>query len=328
MDTLSDKLARVNINVGQYTKKRLRNRRIAKLFELSGEEKKAKLVGECGSFLEWTMRADGTKYLSGANFCRLRMCPMCAWNLARQRARDLLRVLQEPEHRGKRYLFITLTVRNCTAGDLGDTLDMMYAGLRSLTNKNHYLQRRMLGIIKKLEITYNKNTKEFHPHFHLLCEVEPEYFSKGSKDYITHDSLMAKWREACGLDYDPSVNIKPVRRKDIGRDGSIEEVTKYTAKDSHYGYSLETFKVFCNVLHRRRLYTPTGSFKETMARLKIDPDSFVGAKKEAAVPDNPEILRFVLRWTCREYKIEVTKIKDGENSRLAGCALIGEFNSG
>lgn len=324
MDNLSDKLSRVNINVGQYTKKRLRNKRIAKLYELSGDEKKAKLVGECGSYLEWTVRADGTKYLSGANFCRLRVCPMCSWNLARQRARDLLRVLQEPEHRGKRYLFVTLTVRNCTGENLGEVLDMMYAGLRRLTNKNTYLQKRTLGMIKKLEITYNKNTKEFHPHFHLLCEVKPEYFRKDNKNYVTHDELMKKWRWACGLDYDPRVNIEAVRT--VARhDGSVEEVTKYAAKDSQYGYSLETFKIFCSVLHGRRLYTPTGSIKKTMARLKIDPDSFEGARAEAAVPDNPDILKFVLRWTFKEYKIEMVKIKAGENSRLAGCALLGDF---
>ena len=333
MDTISDNHRAVNIGVDieSHKKKKLASKKVAHYYGEMGERKKAVAVAECGNFLQWTVRLDGSKRLSGANFCRLRMCPMCSWYLSRKRTRDLMKVLNEPEHREKRLIFITLTVKNCQGKDLNDTIDNMYRALRSLTQKGKFLERRTLGMVKKLEVTYNKNTGEYHPHFHLLCEVEPSYFSDKSL-YIEHDVLQAKWKKLCRLDYDPVVGIE-ANKAATGLDNeaiakSIKEITKYEAKDTDYTFSLVAFKVFDEVLRGRRMYTPTGSIKKTMARLKLNPDELEDEKNdEQAVPDNPDILTFTLRWHVNIYKIEIKRLEAGKNVELAGLALLGGYQS-
>lgn len=336
MDTLSENKLAVNIGIDieKYKKKKLRSKKVAYFFGELGEAKKAEAVARCGSVLQWTVRLDGSKRLTGANFCRSRMCPMCSWHLAKQRTRDLLRTLAEPEHNGKRFIFITLTVKNCLGEDLKATIDTMYGALRSLTKKKGFFDGRVLGMIKKLEVTYNEKENTYHPHFHLLCEVEPSYFSDKSL-YIEHDVLQAKWKKFCKLDYDPIVGIEKVKGTD-GTDAvdgefakSILEITKYEAKDEDYAFSFETFKIFKDVLHGRRLYTPTGSFKETMARLKLNPDELEDEKDDGqAVPDNPAILTFTLRWHNNQmYKIEIKKLDAGKNIELAGMALLGGYQA-
>ena len=111
-------------------------------------------------------------------------------------------------------------------------------------------------------------------------------------------------------------------------EGAVKEVSKYMAKDADYTYSLETFKIFDEALHGRRLYTPTGSFKETMARLKMDEDSLDdNTDSEQILPDNPDILTFTLRWHFNLYKVEVERLEAGKNVELAGMALLGEYKA-
>ena len=326
MNTLSYNQLAVNIgiNIESHNKKKMASKKVAYYYGEMGAEKKARAVAECGNFLQWTVRLDGSKRLSGANFCRLRMCPMCSWYLARKRTRDLIKVFQEPEHLGKRRIYITLTVKNCQGEDLKDTIDTMFHALRSMTKKKGFLDERILGMVKKLEVTYNEETNEYHPHFHLLCEVEPSYFSDKSL-YIEHDVLQAKWKKFCKLDYDPIVSIEAC--DDCVN--AVKEISKYTAKDADYTYSLETFKIFDEALRNRRLYTPTGSIKKTMARLKMDEDSIDDkTDSEQTVPDNPDILTFTLRWHVNIYKIEVKKLEAGENlNAVAGMALLGEYEA-
>ncbi len=332
MDTLSENKRAVNIgiDVDGYKKKKLGSKKVAYYYGEMGKDKKAHAVAECGDFLQWTIRLDGTKRLTGANFCRSRMCPMCSWHLSRKRTRDLMKVLNEPEHRGKRLIFITLTVKNCLGDELEATIDNMYRALRSLTQKDKFLERRTIGMIKKLEVTYNKETGEYHPHFHLLCEVEPTYFTDKSL-YIEHDVLQAKWKKLCRLDYDPIVGIEAHKAEGFDNEAvakSIKEITKYVAKDEDYTFSLETFKIFDEVLHGRRMYTPTGSFKKTMARLKLNPDELEDKKDDVqAVPDNPDILTFTLRWHVNIYKIEIKRLEAGKNVELAGLALLGGYQA-
>ena len=335
MDTVSDnqKAVNIGINVDRHRKKKLAAKKIAFYYGEMGEEKKAKAAAECSNYLQWTVRMDGTKRLTGANFCRLRMCPMCSWYLAKKRTRDLMKTLNEPEHRGKRLIFITLTVKNCKGEELKDTINMMYKALRSLTQKDKFLEKRTLGMVKKLEVTYNHETDEYHPHFHILCEVEPSYFNNPNL-YVTHDILQKRWKRLCKLDYDPIVGIQTPKTKEATEmlnseavEGAVKDVCKYMAKDVDYAFSLETFKIFDEALRGRRLYTPTGSIKKTMARLKMDEDSLDDNEDEQAVPDNPDVLTFTLRWHVNLYNVEVKRIETSKDKVLAGLALLGEYKA-
>jgi plasmid rolling circle replication initiator protein Rep len=150
--------------------------------------------------------------------CRRRWCPICSARLTRVR-RELLAVkldliAEEQKFLGVplRHIFLTFTVRNCKVEDVEKTVQLLNDGLRRLTNRAFW-KRQVLGYIKTLELTYNAETQEVHPHLHLLVAVTEDYFR--SKDYMAKPKLIKLWRDVCRLDYDPSVDIKSVKKKEI-----------------------------------------------------------------------------------------------------------------
>ena len=302
------------------TEKRLSSIKVANLYKEIGDTNKYFRMMMCGRKLGFTKYENGVLRLTEAKFCQLRMCPTCAWNLSRRRTKDMFNILAEPEHKDKRFLFITLTVRNCKAEELPETLDMMFKGLRSWTKDgNHYLAKRVLGIVQKLEITYNKSKKTYHPHFHLFCEVEKAYF-KDEKLYIEAPELSKKWADTLGLDYLPSCNIQAVRKNDTK---SVLETVKYSAKDSEYSLSADVFKVFESALARRRLFELKGSFKKTMQRLNLNMDKMIEAPEVVEVPNNPALVKYFLEWSFGGYKlVEETVLVETNTENLAGTALL------
>ena len=107
------------------------------------------------------------------------------------------------------------------------TLDLLQAGWGRMSRRKRW-QRAVRGSYRAIEITYNRKSDTYHPHMHILCAVLPSYFS--SRDYIPQTELVALWRDACGLDYDPSVDM----RRATGDAKSIAEVAKYATKAGDY----------------------------------------------------------------------------------------------
>ena len=71
-----------------------------------------------------------------AEFCRHRLCPTCNWRkslkLFSQMKEVSARLLQD--FPGARYLFLTLTVKNCSGAELAQTIDKMNFGFKLLVN--------------------------------------------------------------------------------------------------------------------------------------------------------------------------------------------------
>lgn len=186
-----------------------------------------------------TKRTKSGKYYRRATpffSCRRRWCPICSARLTRVR-RELLavkldRILEEQKFLGVplRHIFLTFTVRNCKVEAVEKTVQLLNDGLRRLTNRAFW-KRQVLGYIKTLELTYNAETQEVHPHLHLLVAVTEDYFS--SKDYMAKPKLIKLWRDVCRLDYDPSVDIKSVKKKEM-RDGVEKEIDEDDLKKAAF----------------------------------------------------------------------------------------------
>ena len=58
------------------------------------------------------------------------------------------------ENYNYRYIFLTLTVRNCYGEDLRDTLDLMTKSFNKLSERKAFKQA-VKGYFRSLEITYN-----------------------------------------------------------------------------------------------------------------------------------------------------------------------------
>mgnify|MGYP002254180729 CR=1 FL=1 len=137
----------------------------------------------------------------------------------------------EAAHPKARWMFLTLTVKNCELENLRDTVQQMNKAFGRMTQRKAWPG---IGWARSLEVTRNAETGEAHPHFHVLMMVKPSYFSHG---YLKHEVWREMWQSCLRVDYLPMVNVKTVKPKaDAVGDlspmaGAIQETFKYAVKD-------------------------------------------------------------------------------------------------
>jgi hypothetical protein len=132
-----------------------------------------------------------------------------------------------PKHR---WIFVTLTVKNCPLTDLRQTIQ----GMSKAWNKFVlYKDFPATGWIRTLEVTRNAQTLEAHPHYHILMMVPSSYFS--GSGYLNNQKWRELWQQAVRSDYLPVVNVKTIKPQTgdshpMAR--GILETVKYGVKES------------------------------------------------------------------------------------------------
>ena len=182
----------------------------------------------------------------------------------------ILHQLCEIEHEPK-FIFITLTMKNVTAAELPTAIDQILYGFKKLV-LNKVFTANVKGFIRSLEVTYNKERNDYHPHVHALLYVKHNYFNYHSQDYITHQRLLDTWKSMLGVDYDPWVDIRRVRNKETGEPdpkSAVPEVLKYAVKPSDMLISPEVLQTLMTALRRRNLIGYGGILKKIKRLLKI-----------------------------------------------------------
>lgn len=232
----------------------------------------------CGDFLGFA-KVDGINKLVEANFCKGRLCPMCQWrrSLKIHCATSQIMDWIETHSEAFKALFLTLTVQNCKGEDLKATLDgMTEAWNRMICNKAW--KRRVLGSMRTTEVTYNAETNEYHPHYHVLLLVPKSYGTKGDKLYWDQPRWVKAWRKAMRLDYDPVVGIQRIKKSQ--RRESILEVSKYVTKSTDYiaesdvSRRDEIVEILHFALMGRSLVSYAGIMRQAQKALKIeDPET-------------------------------------------------------
>ena len=111
---------------------------LSESYKRLGKEKKFIRVRDCGTFLEFKRYENGQVFLSGANFCRDRLCPQCAKRRSLVVFGQLSKVLNDLNQYNYKYLFITLTLRNCRRCDLDDTLQNLSKGFTKFTKTKYF----------------------------------------------------------------------------------------------------------------------------------------------------------------------------------------------
>ena len=252
------------------TKKKRKNGVLAYFMESLVSEKLVsentlKLIKECNTFM--TMIADETlekKKQHRGNSCKNRFCPICAWKKSRKDALALsvmMAYLKQEEQ--KEFIFLTLTAPNVSADELNDEIKHYNQSFQRLMQRKE-VKQIVKGYARKLEITYNEERDDYHPHFHVLIAVNKSYFTD-TKQYIARDRWLELWRQVTKNSVITQVDVRKV--KDTKND-KVYEVAKYSAKDSDYLINQDIFKVFYNALKGKRLIVFSGLFKEAMTKFK------------------------------------------------------------
>jgi len=206
-------------------------------------QKKANQVLECGEYLYFYLKEHQTTKerklkLAEMYTCKDRFCPFCNWRRQMKYSKLIYSYLNELQEQKKlRYIFLTLTVPNCHISDLRTTIQHMNKSFQRMKETVQW-KNSILGFLRVLEFTVQKNNNNmFHPHFHIMLAVEPDYFVSTRGKYLSKDKFMKMWIKALRLDRDfLSVDIrivKPNPKKDKSADASVvAEMCKYPLKDT------------------------------------------------------------------------------------------------
>ena len=185
---------------------------LADVYDRLGYKIKAKRVRICGTELDFRVPEDFSESpkLYRANFCKDRLCSMCGWRRSKKIFSQVSKVMDKIES-DYSFIFVSLTLENCSAEELSKTIDQLMYGFKKLMLISS-IRRAFKGYFKALEITIHPEHPrkwEYHPHLHVIFAVNKSYF-KGH-NYIKHSELMAYWRRVCCLDYDPVVYVEKVK---------------------------------------------------------------------------------------------------------------------
>lgn len=211
-------------------------------------ERYAERMADCSTFLAYGFSDDGLK-LKNANFCRVRHCPVCQWRRSMLWKANMYVAYEEikvkyPTHR---WLFLTLTVKNCEITELRDTLQDMNDAWRRLIKRVEFM-KGVEGWIRTTEVTRPKDIRDkdkkykricpitgnthAHPHFHIMLLVRPSYFAK---NYIKQERWGELWQSVLRVDYQPLVDIrtvKPNKKKGQTEEDAIKSAVMETLKYS------------------------------------------------------------------------------------------------
>lgn len=247
-----------------YKAKKKKNQELINVISKHLSEQNLDLIWNCGTYLEfYSDKKIENKKLNKANFCKNRFCPMCAWRKARKDALQVAILMQYlKQEKGLEFVMMTLTAPNVSGENLKNEITRYNKNFKKLMKRKEF-EKISLGYMRKLEVTYNQDRNDFHPHFHVIIAVDKKYFK--SRNYISKQRLLVMWQNAMNDDTITQVDIRKISADD---NKAISEIAKYTAKDSDYMKSQEVFDYFYKALKNRQVVTFGGAFKEALVLFK------------------------------------------------------------
>ena len=206
--------------------------------------------------------------------CRHRLCPVCAVRKSHKTGRQALEAFEYMEQQGQlegaSLWLITLTQRNVSSDNLKTEIDGLLSALISMRHTQS-IRRRLLGSARNIEITYNRKTRTFHPHVHMIAIIKD-----GDDDMYKPLYWRSLWQRLMNLDYEPICDIRHI----TDTQGAVCEVSKYAIKPSSiYDLKLskthmdDVVRILNDALTNRRLVSYTGIWREARKLLKqVDVD--------------------------------------------------------
>jgi plasmid rolling circle replication initiator protein Rep len=272
--------------------------------EFSRHRRYAVRVEQCSQVLEFARSppTDTTRKLKLTNtwFCRVRHCPVCQWRRAMQWQARLYQALPRlmVDYPDARFVFLTLTVKNCHVTALRRTLVELARGWQRLTQLNVW---PAFGWIRSTEITRSQRDRSAHPHYHALMMVEPTYFGD---DYLRQSQWAELWQQSMRLDYRPVVDVRVIKQNrkrssinvnqvNISQMWAIVcEILKYSVKPSDMIRDHQWFLSLVDQVHKMRSVAVGGVLKRYLKKGQREE-----LTQEPGEPDADDLAeRLYFRW--------------------------------
>ena len=204
-----------------------------------------------------------------------------------------------------RFVFLTLTAKNCEIEDLRSTLDHMGKSWKRLINRKQF--KAVDGFIRTTEVTRSQDGKA-HPHYHCLLMVKPSWFTR---DYIKQSEWAEIWGSCLQVDYSPIIDIRVIKSKNGKKvlansvealKGAVAETLKYSVKASDMTANPQWFLELTKQVHKLRFIATGGGLKDV---LRVDEETNEDLIRADDVPENElnqePRLSFNWRPSVREY---------------------------
>lgn len=266
-------------------------------YEAEGAElydNKSRSVDNCAKWWDTEhYTAQNVKDIKRVNLCRDKFCFNCQSMLAAKRFGKFAPILDSFKDRFK-IVHVILTVPNCEPEELKPLLDRMYRKFPFLMRyfkgqaKVHgvnFLKFGYGGAVRGLEVTYNKDTAQYHPHFHCMVLLHPKIDLRGkhtnaysfdhndpNKKHKFSDFEILLQKVWYLLMNDCKVTAESIERLKIGYDvqasdphGNYHEVFKYACKGAFKEsegaaiYQERVFWTLYEVLKSRRMIQGYGA---------------------------------------------------------------------
>ena len=273
-----------------WKQRRLITLRLAQAYRRIESDKFHRIIN-CAGYMEFRRYSDNTLKLNTANFCQLRLCPTCNWRRSMKLFAQVSKIMNSIEN-DYEFLFLTLTCKNVSGSNLDSQIDTLISAFKTLCLRKQF-KNVVCGWCRALEINYNWQSGEYHPHLHAILCVDKNYFK--SDDYIQQDDFCLMWQSCLDVDYKPIVDIRTFTESEKGKGKEVAEVAKYTIKTSNIMANLQDIKTFSQdiqdeakkitdritdeivftldaALRNRRLIGYGGIFKEKHKELNLDSD--------------------------------------------------------
>ena len=253
----------------KWKERHLEKNNLAESYKRIGSNKYYRVL-DCGTLLDFGLTINSSLRLLNANFCKVRLCPMCSWRRSLKIFGQVSKVMDYVEKNyDYKYIFLTLTVKNVYKDELKNTLDLMTKSFNKMNQRKDF-KKSIKGYFRSLEINYdssefitidmyygnakkhiksrkeyydkiglkvgdkNPNFNKYHPHFHLILAVNKSYFCDKTY-YLSQEKWTELWKSCLGIDYFPVVNVKKIKENnDKNLKKAVAETAKYSVKPDDF----------------------------------------------------------------------------------------------
>lgn len=284
-------------------------------------------IAECSCRLVFAFQIDNTGLcqlkLQAAHFCRCRNCPVCQDRRSMMWRGKAFKILPRVlgDYPKARFIFLTLTVKNCPLDQLRSTLEWMHKSWQKLVKRKEFAT--VDGWMRSVEVTRGHDDTA-HPHYHCLLMVKASYF-KGD-NYVSQERWSEIWGACLEVEYNPIVDVRAIKPKrgalgdqqQLALMAAIVEAIKYTTKPSDVlrGDGLNsTATVVANQqwlveltkqLHKTRAIATGGVLKSYLKALENEPDDLIHVDENGLAEADSDSPRVTFGWRerVRRYAME------------------------
>jgi len=225
-------------------------------------------------------------------YCKHRSCPICQWRKSLRYCSKIHRTLdQNPSLLKDKWIYLTLTVRNCGVRDLRATIEYMKQAFRRLMNRDFW-KRHIQGSIRFVEVTESylgdggHNYESTHPHFHCLLRVSPSMYA--GVNYVSEMRWAEEWQKALQVHYLPVVHLRRMAGEGQDLRNKIVSATRYSTKPKVNTQARPLFLEAARQMQGLRLAETFGDIRMLFANLNNEPSHYAAKEyddiRQAADP--------------------------------------------